>query len=67
MQPHSDFLDEALLSPGFLAHGGSPIPAADRVNPERVIEVPKEWSAKRGTALNSQLRVGKALGQGVQV
>ncbi len=67
MQPDTDPPDEALLLPGFLSHGGAQIPAAERLNSQRVIEVPQHWSAKRGAALNSELHVGKALGQGVQV
>ena len=67
MQAGPDLLDEALLRPGFLAKAGLLTPASGRANSQRVIEVPRGWSARKGAALNSQLRVGKALGQGVQV
>lgn len=66
MPDASDVLDEALLRPGFLSKAGSLTPAPGQSALQRVIEVPRGWSAKRGAALNSQLRVGKALGQGVQ-
>lgn len=67
MPAATDLLDEALLRPGFLAKAGSLIPAPGQSHLQRVIEVPRGWSARKGAALNSQLRVGKALGQGVQV
>ena len=67
MQAESDVLDEALLRPGFLAKGGVLSLASSRSTSQRVIQVPRGWSAKKGAALNTQLRVGKALGQGVQV
>ena len=66
MPDASDLLDEALLRPGFLSKAGSLAPAPGQSSLQRVIEVPRGWSAKKGAALNSQLRVGKALGQGVQ-
>ena len=66
MAPASDVLDEALLQPGFLAKAGLLRRAPGQSNSQRVIEVPRGWSARKGAALNSQLRVGKALGQGVQ-
>ena len=66
MPDASDLLDEALLRPGFLAKAGSLTPAPGQSTLQRVIEVPRGWSARKGASLNSQLRVGKALGQGVQ-
>ncbi|KAL3130536.1 hypothetical protein ABBQ38_008348 [Trebouxia sp. C0009 RCD-2024] len=65
MRTASDVLDEALLRPGFLAKAGLLTRATGHLN-STLIEVPRGWSAKKGAALNSQLRVGKALGQGVQ-
>lgn len=66
MQSDPEVLDEALLRPGFLARGGLQELGPGRSSSQRVITVPKHWSAKRGAALNSELHVGKALGQGVQ-
>ncbi|KAL3144267.1 hypothetical protein ABBQ32_004038 [Trebouxia sp. C0010 RCD-2024] len=66
MRPASDVLDEALLRPGFLAKAGLLTRVPGHSHSQRVIEVPRGWSARKGAALNSQLRVGKALGQGVQ-
>lgn len=66
MHDESDCPDESLLQPGFLAHTRRQPRAPDKLASQRVIEVPKHWSAKRGTALNADLKIGKALGQGVQ-